>query len=67
MVSMPTSYMILKIGGGPTNSIISRVLPILEHYNWCQIKAKTHVFFPVVRFVNHQICIFKNINENLHK
>ena len=31
MVSMATSYMILEIGGWPTNSIISRVLLILEH------------------------------------
>ena len=36
MVSMATSYMILEIGGGGgggrfTNSIISRVLLILEH------------------------------------
>ena len=42
MVSMATAYMILEIGGGggggggvgggrPTNSIISRVLLILEH------------------------------------
>ena len=26
-------------GGRPTNSIISRVLLILEHLNWCKIKA----------------------------
>ena len=38
MVSLATSYMILEIGGGgggggsrPTNSIIYRVLLILEH------------------------------------
>ena len=30
-VSMATAYMILKNGGRPTNSIISRVLLILEH------------------------------------
>ena len=56
-----------RLGGRPTNSIISRVLLILEHKNWCQIKAYTHVFLPVVRFVNHLICIFMNINENLQK
>ena len=54
-------------GGRPTNSIISRVLLIPEHQNWCQIKAYTHVFLLVVRFVNHLICIFMNINENLQK
>ena len=26
-------------GGRPTNSIISRVLRIPDHYNWCEIKA----------------------------
>ena len=40
---MATPYMILENGGGgggkPTNSIISRVLLILEQENWCQIKA----------------------------
>ena len=25
--------------GGPTNSVIYRVLLILEHLNWCEIKA----------------------------
>ena len=49
----------------PANSIISRVLLILEHYNLCQIKAKTHVFLPVVKFINNQISIFMSINENL--
>ena len=29
-------------GGRPTNSIISRVLLIIEHQYWCQIKALTH-------------------------
>ena len=60
-------YMILENWGRPTNSIIFTVLLILEHYNWCQIKAKTHVFFPVVRFVNNLICSFMNIDENLKK
>ena len=31
MVSMATTYMILEIGGRPINSIISRVLIILDH------------------------------------
>ena len=31
MFSMETPYMILENGGRPTNSIISRVLLILEH------------------------------------
>ena len=64
--------MLLEIGGGgggggvgPTNAIVSRVLLILEHYNWCQIKAETDVFYPVVIFANHLVCIFMNSNENL--
>ena len=36
-----------RMGGRPTNLIISRVLLTLENYDWCQIKAKTHVAFPV--------------------
>ena len=52
-------------GVGPTNAIVSRVLLILEHYNWCQIKAETDVFYPVVIFANHLVCIFMNSNENL--
>ena len=65
MVSMATRYMILKTGGRPTKSIVSRVLLFLEHKTWYQIKAKTQTFLPMVRYVNYPICIFMNINENL--
>ena len=54
-----------RLGGRPTNAIISGVLLILEHYNWCQIKAEKDVFNPVVIFANHLVCIFMNSNENL--
>ena len=64
MVSIATPYIILENGGGPTKSIHSRSSLIVEHLNWCQIKALTHVFFPVVRYVNHLISIFMNVNEN---
>ena len=65
MVSMATRYMILKTGGRPTKSLVSRVLLLLEHKTWYQIKAKTQTFHPMVRYVNYLICIFMNINENL--
>ena len=65
MVSMATPYMILENGGLPKYPIISRVLLILEHSIWCQIKAETHVFLSKVRYVNLLICIFMNINEKL--
>ena len=45
MVSMATPYMILENAGRPTNPILSRVLLILERYNWCQIKAYRHIPF----------------------
>ena len=32
-----------------------------------KLKFRHMSFFPVVRFVNHLICIFMNINENLQK
>ena len=32
-----------------------------------KLKLRQMSFFPVVRFVNHLICIFMNINENLQK
>ena len=46
------------------SAYISRVLLIKYHYR-CQIKALTDAFFHVVRYVNHLICIFMNITENL--
>ena len=66
MVSMATNYMILKNGVSPTKQIISRVLLILEHLTWYKIKALTQAFPPMVRYVNHLIFIFMNINES-HK
>ena len=65
MVSMAIPYMIIMNGGRPTNSILSRVLLIIENYNCCQIKAQIHVIPPVVSYVNYLICIFMNTNENL--
>ena len=50
-------FIIFEDWGRPTNSIISRVPLILEHYNWFQIKEYTYAFFPVVRYVNLLICI----------
>ena len=64
MVSMVTRYYDYKTGDIPTKSIVSRVLLFLEHKTWCQIEAKTHTFLLIVRYINHLICIFMNINEN---
>ena len=51
MVSMATRYMILKTVDRPTKSIVSRVLLLLEHKTWYQIKAKTQTFLPMVRIL----------------
>ena len=67
MVSMATLYMIHKNGGMLTKSIVSRVLLILEHTTWYQIEALTHAVLPVVKYVNHLICIFMIINESMKK
>ena len=39
MVSIATRYMILNNVGRPTKSILTRVLLIIEHLTWYQIKA----------------------------
>ena len=65
MVSMATLYMILKNGGRPTKSIVSRVLSYTRAINGTKLKLRHRPFFPVVRYVNHLICIFMNINVNM--
>ena len=65
MVSMATRYMILKNGGRPTESVVSRVLLVLEHKNLYQIKVSIHAFLLMVRYINYLICIFMYINEIL--
>ena len=65
MVSMATRNMILKNVGRPTKSIVTRVLLIIEHKTWYQIKAESQAILPVAQYVNHLICISMNINENL--
>ena len=56
----------LRMGGRPTNSIISRVLLILEHKIGVKLKLRyNHVFVHVLRYVNLLTFILININENL--
>ena len=70
MVVMATFYMILEMGGGGGGGVGLQIQSYLRFYLsysikiGFKIKAKTHVFLPVVRLVNHLICIFMDINEN---
>ena len=70
MVSMATSYKILKIGGGGGGLQIQSYLGFYLSQSTkigVKLKLRHMSFFPVVRFVNNLICIFRNINENLQK
>ena len=65
--SMAIPYMILGNGGTPTKSILSRAHLSSNTKIFVKFKAWTYAFLSVVRYVNHIICIFMNINKNIKK
>ena len=65
MVSMATHNALLKNGDVSSKVLISQQLLILCFKTWYQLNVKTYDFCPIFRFVNDQICIFIDINENI--
>ena len=64
MVSMATQNVLLKNGDAPTKVPISQQLFVLNFKILYQLNVMTE-FYPMSRYVNYQICIFMNINENI--
>ena len=65
MVSMATQNALLKNGDAPTKVLISQQLLILNFKILYQLNVMTDEFYPMFIYVNYQICIFMNINENI--